>query len=135
MDEIITRNNFLADCSVLWLLEYDVQAEMDQLERRLGGLVWRQERKEAEAWQELSSVSVPAPGGPGPYLPCPACPECHAPLMPPTQILQCGSGHLVCGACHASAAPPSRACRVCRGGITGRALGLEEYLASLFGSG
>ena len=41
---------------------------------------------------ENKACTAPAP-------PCPVCPVCFDPLSPPTRILQCINGHLVCDRC------------------------------------
>jgi len=63
-------------------------------------------------------------------LPCPECPVCIEKLMPPTRILQCSNGHLICEDCVSKANIID--CPTCRMKIVGRATAMEQHLASLF---
>jgi len=63
-------------------------------------------------------------------LPCPECPVCFEKMMPPTRIMQCSNGHLICKECVSKANIID--CPTCRMKIVGRATAMEQYLASLF---
>jgi len=63
-------------------------------------------------------------------LPCPECPVCIEKLMPPTRIMQCSNGHLICEDCVSKANVID--CPTCRMKIVGRATALEQHLAYLF---
>ena len=62
-------------------------------------------------------------------LPIPECPVCMEQMMPPTRIIQCMSGHLVCQTCESQ--PTLVNCPTCRQNFTGRAIGMEQFIASL----
>ena len=62
-------------------------------------------------------------------LPIPECPVCMEHMMPPTRIIQCMSGHLVCQTCESQ--PTLVNCPTCRQNFTGRAIGMEQFIASL----
>ena len=55
-------------------------------------------------------------------------------MMPRVRrIHQCGSGHLLCEVCHVTMASAGRVtCPTCQGDIVGRAIGMEQYLHSVF---
>ena len=55
-------------------------------------------------------------------------------MMPRVRrIHQCGSGHLLCEVCHVTMASTGRVtCPTCQGDIVGRAIGMEQYLHSVF---
>ena len=63
-------------------------------------------------------------------LPCPECPVCFEKMMPPTRIMQCSNGHLICKECVSKANIID--CPTCRMKIVGRATAMEQHLASLF---
>ena len=63
-------------------------------------------------------------------FPCPECPMCLEKLMPPKTIMQCGSGHIVCQTCESR--PELTNCPKCRQAFTGRAIAMEQYIATLF---
>ena len=63
-------------------------------------------------------------------LPCPECPVCFEKMMPPTRIMQCSNGHLICKECVSNANIID--CPTCRMKIVGRATAMEQHLASLF---
>ena len=62
--------------------------------------------------------------------PCPNCPVCFDSLKPPTRILQCINGHLVCEKCRMQ--PQVEVCPTCRECFTGRATAMEQHLRALF---
>ena len=62
-------------------------------------------------------------------LPIPECPVCMEQMMPPTRIIQCMSGHFVCQTCESQ--PTLVNCPTCRQNFTGRAIGMEQFIASL----
>jgi len=62
--------------------------------------------------------------------PCPNCPVCFDSLKPPTRILQCINGHLVCEKCRLQ--PQVEVCPTCRESFTGRATAMEQHLRALF---
>jgi len=64
-------------------------------------------------------------------LPCPECPVCLDDMKPPTKIIQCIGGHLICEECQAS--PSVQSCPTCSEEFTGRAVGMEGHLRQLFG--
>jgi len=86
--------------------------ELTGLESQLEELVCRGRREEEQA------------------LPCPECPVCLELLLPPTRIMQCTNGHLVCEACEAK--PELACCPTCRQEFTGRATAMEQHLSTLF---
>ena len=63
-------------------------------------------------------------------LPCPECQVCFEKMMPPTRIMQCSNGHLICKKCVSNANIID--CPTCRMKIVGRATAMEQHLASLF---
>jgi len=63
-------------------------------------------------------------------LPCPECPVCFDSMKPPTRILQCVNGHLVCVEC---ARKVERfICPICKQEFSGRATAMEQFLRTLF---
>jgi len=64
-------------------------------------------------------------------LPCPECPICFDEMKPPTRIIQCRSGHLVCQPCRDR--PQVTSCPTCKQEFTGRAIGMENYLRTIVG--
>jgi len=63
-------------------------------------------------------------------LPCPECPVCSDSMRPPTRILQCIGGHLVCEKC---ARQVDRfICPTCDQEFSGRATAMEQFLRTLF---
>jgi len=64
-------------------------------------------------------------------VPSPECPICFEDLKPPTKILQCQLGHLICQNCRNK--PEVLICPTCKREFMGRAFGMEEYMATLFG--
>eukprot|EP00092_Neocalanus_flemingeri_P018949 GFUD01020529.1.p1 GENE.GFUD01020529.1~~GFUD01020529.1.p1 ORF type:complete len:269 (+),score=65.41 GFUD01020529.1:57-863(+) len=64
-------------------------------------------------------------------LPCPECPVCFEEMKPPVRIVQCRSGHLVCQQC--GDRPQVLSCPTCKQEFTGRAIGMENHLRTLFG--
>jgi len=63
-------------------------------------------------------------------LPCPECPVCFDSMKPPTRILQCVNGHLVCVEC---ARKVERfICPTCKQEFSGRATAMEQFLRTLF---
>jgi len=65
-------------------------------------------------------------------IPCPECPICMDDMKPPTKIMQCKGGHLICEKCKSR--PSVQFCPTCREEFTGRAVGIEGYLRQLFGN-
>merc|ERR1719318_1607486 len=66
-------------------------------------------------------------------LPCPECPVCSDSMRPPTRILQCIGGHLVCEKC---ARQVDRfICPTCDQEFSGRATAMEQFLSTLFNHG
>eukprot|EP00092_Neocalanus_flemingeri_P047845 GFUD01054353.1.p1 GENE.GFUD01054353.1~~GFUD01054353.1.p1 ORF type:complete len:153 (+),score=32.94 GFUD01054353.1:363-821(+) len=63
-------------------------------------------------------------------LPCPECPICFEEMKPPTRIVQCRSGHLICQQCRDVKEVIS--CPTCAQEFTGRAFGMESHLRALF---
>lgn len=64
-------------------------------------------------------------------LPCPECPICLDDMKPPTKIIHCKGGHLICEKCKAK--PGVQFCPTCREEFNGRAVGMEKHLRQLFG--
>eukprot|EP00092_Neocalanus_flemingeri_P025015 GFUD01027127.1.p1 GENE.GFUD01027127.1~~GFUD01027127.1.p1 ORF type:complete len:265 (-),score=74.02 GFUD01027127.1:73-867(-) len=64
-------------------------------------------------------------------LPGPECPICFEEMKPPTRIIQCRSGHLVCQECKER--PQVVICPTCKQEFTGRAIGMENYLKTILG--
>jgi len=64
-------------------------------------------------------------------LPCPECPICLDDMKPPTKIIHCKGGHLICEKCEAK--PGVKFCPTCREEFNGRAVGMEKHLRQLFG--
>jgi len=63
--------------------------------------------------------------------PCPECPICFDEMKPPTKIVQCMSGHLICLKCRDR--PEISSCPTCKQRFTGeRAVGMEKFLRALF---
>jgi len=63
--------------------------------------------------------------------PCPECPICFDEMKPPTRIVQCMSGHLICLKCRER--PEVSSCPTCKEQFTGkRAIGMENFLRALF---
>ena len=63
-------------------------------------------------------------------VPCPECPVCFDSMRPPTRILQCVNGHLVCEKC---ARKVDRfICPTCNQEFSGRATAMEQFLRTLF---
>jgi len=108
-----------------------IKAEMDVLGAELAMLV--SETEEEVVNNPGDGTVVPSRSSEPDFsfaLPCPSCPVCRTAMAPPTIILQCTNGHLVCEPCHAKLHVTT--CRTCLGEYDGRALGLEQYLQSLF---
>jgi len=64
-------------------------------------------------------------------IPCPECPVCFEEMKPPTRIAQCLAGHLICLQCKER--PEVSSCPSCKQRFTGgRAIGMENYLSTLF---
>jgi len=109
-----------------------IKADMDALEAELAVLV--SETEEEVVNNSGEGVALPSRSSEADFssftLPCPSCPVCRTAMAPPTVILQCTNGHLVCETCHAKLHVTT--CRTCLGEYVGRALGLEKYLQSLF---
>jgi len=109
-----------------------IKAEMDVLEAELAVLV--SETEEEVVNNPDDGIAIPSRSSEPDFssfsLPCPSCPVCRTAMAPPTVILQCTNGHLVCEPCHAKLHVTT--CRTCLGEYVGRALGLEQYLQSLF---
>ena len=63
-------------------------------------------------------------------IPAPECPVCFEPLSRSPRIAQCVLGHLLCWNCKQR--PELEDCPSCRGPISGRAFGMENYLKTLF---
>jgi len=63
-------------------------------------------------------------------LPCPECPICFNEMKPPTRIAQCSTGHLICHECRDR--PEIINCPTCKMDFTGRAIGMEKYLNTIF---
>jgi len=62
---------------------------------------------------------------------CPECPICFDEMVPPTKIVQCMSGHLICINCKER--PEVSSCPICKKQFTGeRAIGMENFLKDLF---
>lgn len=57
----------------------------------------------------------------------PECPVCLVQFRRMSEVHQCGQGHFVCGDCR----PRVRTCPICRGILTGRCHGFEEFLQAL----
>jgi len=70
----------------------------------------------------LAAVSSPPPPHRAVY---PECPYCMEEFIPPAEILQCVSGHLICPSCRAK--PAIRDCPSCHQQFAGRNRGLEAY--------
>eukprot|EP00092_Neocalanus_flemingeri_P020767 GFUD01022502.1.p1 GENE.GFUD01022502.1~~GFUD01022502.1.p1 ORF type:complete len:275 (+),score=61.61 GFUD01022502.1:51-827(+) len=64
-------------------------------------------------------------------LPGPECPICFEEMKPPTRIIQCRSGHLICQECKER--PQVVICPTCKQEFTGRAIGMENYLKTILG--
>eukprot|EP00092_Neocalanus_flemingeri_P038364 GFUD01041767.1.p1 GENE.GFUD01041767.1~~GFUD01041767.1.p1 ORF type:complete len:265 (-),score=59.81 GFUD01041767.1:70-864(-) len=64
-------------------------------------------------------------------LPGPECPICFEEMKPPTRIIQCRSGHLICQECKER--PQVVICPTCKQEFTGRAIGMENYLKIILG--
>eukprot|EP00092_Neocalanus_flemingeri_P002181 GFUD01002321.1.p1 GENE.GFUD01002321.1~~GFUD01002321.1.p1 ORF type:complete len:259 (-),score=63.64 GFUD01002321.1:341-1117(-) len=64
-------------------------------------------------------------------LPGPECPICFEEMKPPTRIIQCRSGHLICQKCKER--PQVVICPTCKQEFTGRAIGMENYLKTILG--
>eukprot|EP00092_Neocalanus_flemingeri_P027978 GFUD01030375.1.p1 GENE.GFUD01030375.1~~GFUD01030375.1.p1 ORF type:complete len:259 (-),score=61.45 GFUD01030375.1:62-838(-) len=64
-------------------------------------------------------------------LPGPECPICFEEMKPPTRIIQCRSGHLVCQNCKER--PQVVICPTCKQEFIGRAIGMENYLRTILG--
>jgi len=109
-----------------------IKADMDVLEAELAVLVSETEGEVVSKPDQ--DVAMPSrhsePDFSSLSLPCPSCPVCRTAMAPPTVIMQCTNGHLVCEPCHAKLHVTT--CRTCLGEYVGRALGLEQYLQSLF---
>jgi len=61
---------------------------------------------------------------------CPECPVCFDSMKPPTRILQCVSGHLVCVEC--AGKMEKFICPTCKQEISGRATAMERFLRTLY---
>eukprot|EP00092_Neocalanus_flemingeri_P025016 GFUD01027128.1.p1 GENE.GFUD01027128.1~~GFUD01027128.1.p1 ORF type:complete len:277 (-),score=73.75 GFUD01027128.1:72-902(-) len=64
-------------------------------------------------------------------LPGPECPVCFEEMKPPTRIIQCREGHLICQECKEK--PQVVICPTCKQEFTGRATGMENYLRTILG--
>jgi len=63
-------------------------------------------------------------------LPCPECPVCFDSMKPPTKILQCVNGHLVCVECARKV--EKFICPTCKQEFSGRATAMEQFLRTIF---
>ena len=98
----------------------ELRAELEVLEQQLEELV-------AQQAEQTDQTDGPADQA---RFPCPECPVCLELLLPPTRIMQCSNGHLVCRECEAKSELTS--CPTCRQTFTGRATAMEQHLATLF---
>jgi len=60
----------------------------------------------------------------------PECPICLENMTHETRIMQCYSGHPMCGVCHDKL--ETKICPTCKMGMIGRNHGMESYLRTLF---
>ena len=60
----------------------------------------------------------------------PECPICLEDMTHETRIMQCYSGHPMCGVCHNKL--KTKLCPTCKMGMIGRNHGMESYLRTLF---
>ena len=77
----------------------------------------RQRKDESVMRQEDSQVSAPE------------CPVCLDQMLPPLRIFQCRDGHLICEICRDGL--QATKCPECRGTMTGRATGMEQFLRTI----
>ena len=78
-----------------------IKVEMDQLEKQLTGLMSKSECDLILKSSSFLSKDLVSRSPPSLTLPCPKCPVCVEPMVPPIEIFQCNNGHLVCQHCHA----------------------------------
>jgi len=60
------------------------------------------------------------------------CPICYNQMFPPTRILQCAQGHVICEPCYFRSSP--QICHSCRAPITGRNYAMEKVAFSFYNS-
>ena len=64
----------------------------------------------------------------GLMIPKPECPVCFDEMTTETRIAQCLSGHYLCWGCKANI----QECPSCKLPVDGRAIGMEQYIKTLF---
>ena len=132
--------------------EHEEEELQEEQEQKMGDMLEQQERdreqkKEQQRDSALALLEDPASLSPlrarsacllrslslltsrPAQLQCPECPVCYESLRPPARILQCASGHLLCGNC--AARVEQFICPTCREEFTGRAAAMEQLLARL----
>eukprot|EP00092_Neocalanus_flemingeri_P025014 GFUD01027126.1.p1 GENE.GFUD01027126.1~~GFUD01027126.1.p1 ORF type:complete len:278 (-),score=48.35 GFUD01027126.1:72-905(-) len=130
--------------SEIQLKECKCKAEVEGLRSEVGNLKMMIEAREANLVSKLSrsigqsvDKSLTAKfktlevSSKKTSLPCPECPICFEEMKPPTRIIQCRSGHLVCQKCKER--PQVVICPTCKQEFTGRAIGMENYLRTILG--
>ena len=147
-DEEMSRNIE----QILHNFEHEEEELQEEQEQKMGDMLEQQERdkeqtKEQQRDSALALLEDPASLSPlraraasllrslslltsrPAQLQCPECPVCYESLRPPASILQCASGHLLCGGC--AARVEQFICPTCREEFTGRATAMEQLLARL----
>jgi len=105
----------------------DSTAEMEVLKQEVGTLKEIMQTMDRSLTSQFKTLEISSKKS---SLPCPECPICFEEMKPPTRIVQCWSGHLICQQCKVK--PEIVSCPTCEQEFTGRAIGMETYLRALF---
>jgi len=110
----------------------DLKRKIETIERTMTlNLNRKIETLEQTMISNIKSLGNPAEMKPSSPSPCPECPICFDEMKPPTKIVQCMSGHLICLKCRER--PEISSCPTCKKQFTGeRAIGMENFLRTLF---
>ena len=71
----------------------DSTAEMEALKQEIGTLKEIMQTMDKSLTSQFKTLEISSKK---PSLPCPECPVCFEEMKPPTRIVQCWSGHLIC---------------------------------------
>jgi len=104
------------------------RAEVEGLKIEVTDLKRKIETLEINVISKLDALEIPSKKKA--TIPCPECPICFNDMKPPIRIVQCTSGHLICRQCRDN--PEVKCCPTCKQQFTGTAIGMENYLRTIF---